>query len=194
MENNKSFIIDGHSLIYRIYYATINQMQFYLNNNLQPLNVLKLMLLTVMKIIKNNNYSYGLIAFDIDKKSLDRYKEYNEYRKPMPNDLSSQIPLIIDALNNHLGVKTYQKIGLEADDVIGSYSSLMNKSNIHCDIYTSDKDMLQLVNELTTVHLFKVGVSVLDTITNENFYSKYSLKPHQIIDLKIITCITCDNF
>lgn len=83
----------------------------------------------------------------------------------------------------------------EADDLIGSFAKKMNDNNISVDIYSSDRDLLQLVTPLTNYHMFKVGLSKTILYTNNNFSSLfYGLKPSQVVDFKAIVGDSSDNF
>jgi DNA polymerase-1 len=191
----KALVIDGNSLIYRMFFASFNQLDYYKKNNLQPVNALKLVLLTLLKILTSTKYEYALVAFDAGKKTLrhDSFEDYKKGRPSMPQELVSQLPLIEDAINA-LGIQTLKIERIEADDIIGSYCKLMNKDNINVDVYSSDKDMLQLVNELTTVKLFKTGISDTLDVTLENFGEVfYGLTPLQVTDFKGISGDSSDN-
>lgn len=61
----------------------------------------------------------------------------------------------------------------EANDIIGSFINLINKNNVEFELYSSDRDIPQLVNNLTRVILFKSGVSVIDEYNVNNFKDKF---------------------
>jgi DNA polymerase-1 len=190
-----ALVVDGNSLIYRLFYASFAQLEYYKKNNLQPLNAVKLILLVTLKLLKNKNYDYVLYAFDHGKKTLrhDEFAEYKSGRKPMPEDLVSQLGLIKDAINV-LNIKQMSLEGIEADDIIGSATKLFNEQDVLVDIYSSDKDMLQLVNDKTTVNLFKTGISDILTVTPNNFAEVFfDLLPHQVCDFKGISGDSSDN-
>lgn len=192
----KAIVIDGNSLIYRVYWATFKMLPFYQKNNLTPTNAVNLFIKCLFKLIENNKYSYFFVAFDHSKYTF-RTKMLNQYkanRKSMPNELAVQLP-IVKQLLNLMGIKYLSLENFEADDLIGSYCKLMNDNQIEVDIFTSDKDMLQLVNNLTNVNLFKVGISQITKYTFDNFSSLfYGLTPNQIVDYKSITGDGSDNF
>ena len=183
----KAIVIDGNSLVYRMFYATYSLSEYSVKNNTTPVNALKLFIKTMFDLLKNN-YKYALVAFDHGKKTF-RHNEYEDYksgRKPMPNELLIQLPLIKEALE-YLGISVMSKEMIEADDLIGSFAHIMNKNKINVDIFSSDKDMLQLVNEYTNVNLLKTGISSIQIHTLANFKSlNNNLNPDQIVDLKAI--------
>jgi DNA polymerase-1 len=191
----RALVIDGNSLVYRCFYASINQLEYYKQTGKAPVNALKLFLLIVTKIMHQTNYNYVLVAFDHAKKT-NRHSEFSEYksgRKPMPPDLVTQLPLIQEALTS-LNIKFLSEAGFEADDIIGSFAKLMNDNKIEVDIYSTDKDMLQLVNQYTSVHMFKVGISETTTVNFDNFgFHFHGLIPSQVCDFKGISGDSSDN-
>lgn len=192
----KAMVIDGNSLVYRMFWATFKMLDYYKKNNLQPTNAVNLFIKAVIKLLKLDNYDYAFVAFDHKKTTFrnEKLEEYKANRKPMPDDLRSQLPIIHTFLDS-LGVHHLSQEGFEADDLIGSYCKLMNQNQIQVEVFTSDKDMLQLVNELTHVNLFKTGIS--ETVKHElsNFANLYhGLKPCQVIDFKAIVGDGSDNF
>ncbi|MDR2636634.1 MAG: 5'-3' exonuclease [Mycoplasmataceae bacterium] len=191
----KAIVIDGNSLVYRMFYASYNQLEYYKKNNFQPANALKLVLLVVLKLINNTKYDFSLVAFDSGKKTLrhDMFSDYKKNRPMMPEELASQMPLIEEAIET-LGIRAFKIDRIEADDIIGSFSKIMNNDNVEVDIYSSDKDMLQLVNNLTTVNLFKTGISDILSINEQNITQHYhGLTPKQVIDFKAISGDASDN-
>lgn len=187
-------ILDGNSLMYRMFYATIKLSEYAVDNNMIPVNAVKLMLETCLKI-RQSNYDYCLVAFDHGKKTFrhDILSDYKQGRKEMPKELLSQIPLIKESLQL-IGFNILSIEGIEADDIIGSFTKIMTDQKIHVDIYSSDKDMLQLVSNLSHVHLIKTGLSNITIYTMENFsYLTSGLSPMQIPDYKGIVGDKSDN-
>ncbi|WEK82813.1 MAG: 5'-3' exonuclease [Mycoplasma sp.] len=188
MENKKpkAVAIDGNCLMYRCFFATLNQLEYYKKNNLKPVNALNLFIMSVLKILKRNDYQYGIIAFDAGKTTFrtEQYSDYKKNRKPMPDALYDQLSDIQDVVEP-LGFFKLIKVNYEADDLIGSFNKLMNQNNIEVDIYTSDRDMLQLVDEDTTVQMLKSGTSVIQEYNINNFSSLFDgLWPYQIPEYK----------
>lgn len=195
MNNKKRAVaIDGNSLMYRMFYATSNLADYAINNNLTPVNAVKLMMEVCFKI-RDNNYDYCLVAFDHSKKT-NRHEIFIDYkagRKKMPDALVVQIPLIKQSIEM-IGFNIMSSEGIEADDLIGSFCKLMNQNDVHVDVYSSDKDMLQLVNQNTYVHLIKTGLSNIVINTMDNFGNlNDGLTPEQIPDFKAIAGDKSDN-
>lgn len=186
MAKAKAIAIDGNCLMYRAFFATFKQLAYYEAHHLPPLNAYNLFVLSIYKLLKANDYQYGLIAFDYGKKTFrhEKYGDYKTGRKPMPDALVSQIPMIHDVCE-HLGICAEKKENYEADDLIGSFTHLMNQNDIDVDVFTSDRDYLQLVNPHTIVHMLKKGVSEYLDFNFANFSNLFmGLVPAQIPDFK----------
>lgn len=191
----KALIIDGNSLMFRAYYGTINQVDFFIKNNVFPTNAIKTMMLIIYKILETNKYDYAVIAFDHKEKNFrkEEFEEYKANRAKIPDLLIKQIPIIQDIMP-YFGFNVFCVPGIEADDIVGSSAKLLSESGIDCDVYTSDKDILQLVNKNVNVIHFKKGISETITYTNENFENlNDGLKPSQIPDYKGIAGDSSDN-
>ncbi|QZX49342.1 5'-3' exonuclease [Mycoplasma sp. E35C] len=191
----KALVIDGNSLVFRAFYATIGMYEYAVQNNLRPNNGIKTSLLMINKIIKQDNYDYALIAFDSGQKT-DRAKVFEGYkatRKKPADGLIEQLIAIQDGLK-FLGFKVLSSPGIEADDLVGSFSVLANKHNIKCDVYSSDQDIYQLVNQNTTMYQFVKGVSVFKEINDQNFAEHFhGLKPLDVIEYKALVGDSSDN-
>lgn len=193
--NKKAILIDGNSLLFRSYYGTINQVDYFVKNNLQPTNAIKTMMLMIFNLLTNNKYDYSLIAFDHKDKNF-RKEEYGEYkgtRKKVPDYLISQIEPVKQIMPL-FGLNTFCISGIEADDVVGSAAKLLGKNNIFCEVYSTDNDLLQLVSNNCNVIQLKKGLNETICYTIQNFESLFNgLLPNQIPDYKGISGDSSDN-
>lgn len=192
---NKALIIDGNSLMFRAYYGTISQLDYYIKNDKTPANAIKLMMLQIFRLLFNCDYQYALIAFDHKEKNFrkDLFNNYKAQRKPTPIHLIEQIEPIKNIMPL-FGIKTMCVPGIEADDLISSAVNLFSKNGIESYVYSTDNDMLQLVSENCNVIQFKKGLN--DTILyNINNFSElfFNLTPPQVIDFKAISGDSSDN-
>lgn len=169
-QNKKAIAIDGNCLMYRFFYATQPLVSKYKKNSVVATNALDLFIRSILKLRQKENYTYGLIAFDSPGGSFrnQQFIEYKTNRKGMPDDLFDQVPLIHKAAEL-MGFYIGKKAGYEADDLIGSFSHLLNTNMINVDIYSTDQDMLQLINEYTSLNVLKKGVSEILKIDFDNF-------------------------
>lgn len=191
----KAIIIDGNSLMFRCYYGTINQVDFFIKNNIFPTNAIKTMMLILFKILESNNYDYAVIAFDHKDVNFrkEQFDDYKKNRKKIPDELVKQIEPIKEIMPL-FGLKTYCISGIEADDVVGSSAKLLNQEGVFCEIYSSDNDLLQLVKKDCDVIQFNKGIKETTRYTIDNFANLYfGLQPTQVTDLKAISGDKSDN-
>uniref|UniRef100_A0A2C9KSE8 5'-3' exonuclease domain-containing protein n=1 Tax=Biomphalaria glabrata TaxID=6526 RepID=A0A2C9KSE8_BIOGL len=123
------------------------------------------------------------------------YENYKAKRKPMPEDLVAQLEPIREYLNLRK-FSSYAKEKYEADDVIATIATraIQEDPNIRVKILTSDKDMLQLVNDNISILRITSGFKNFDEFNIYNFEKKTKLLPSQIIDLKIMLGDKSDNY
>ena len=176
----KLVLIDGNSLMNRAFYA----MQVFTTKDGTPTNGIFGFVKLLLKIISDKKPEYVAVAFDVHAPTFrhQMYTDYKAGRKPMPDDLALQFPVLKDLLRT-MGIKICEMPGYEADDIIGTLS---RKFNVHSYIYTGDRDSYQLVNDNTTVCFTRKGVSDILELTNDNFKDEVGLEPLQIIDLKAL--------
>ncbi len=183
----KLVLIDGNSLINRAFYA----MPPLSTKDGVPTNAVYGFMNMFFRMLDTIKPSYVCVAFDL-KAPTFRHKLFSNYkgtRKPMPEDLRPQIPLLKEVLAL-MGVKTMEKEGFEADDIIGT---IAKSTSVKTYIFTGDKDALQLVDEETEVHFTKRGITDVEIYTLDNFKEKTSLIPSQIIELKSLMGDSSDN-
>lgn len=182
-------LIDAHSLCYRAFFAIKVGL---VTSYGQPTNAAYGFVNMLNKIIEDTKPEYIAICFDTAKPTFreEKFKEYKIHRRPMPDDLKTQIPLIREIIlaNN---IKIIEKEGFEADDVIATLANRAAKKNIDVSIVTSDKDMLQLVNNRIEVYNpYKGdGKHFSPTQVEEDF----GVKPENIVDLLSLMGDSVDN-
>ncbi|MEF9984807.1 MAG: 5'-3' exonuclease [Malacoplasma sp.] len=192
---NKALIIDGNCLMFRAYYGTLSQLDYYIKNDKTPANAIKLMMLQMFKLLSNSNYKYAIIAFDHKDKNFRKelFDNYKSQRKQTPIHLIEQIEPI-KKIMPLFGIKTMCVSGIEADDLIGSAVKLFSSYEIESDVYSADNDMLQLVSKHCNVVQFKKGLNDTITYNVNNFMDLFhNLSPSQIIDYKAISGDPSDN-
>lgn len=193
----KILLIDGNALMYKSFYSTsfLLQKGEGFDDKGQPINALRTFSNMIFNLFKNFSDFNFLVAFDSKdiKTYRNEYSFYKEGRKKMPEELIYQKPLIEEMLNL-VGIKQYSSKDYEADDIIGILAKKFSSENKIVNIITSDKDLLQLVDENTTVFISKTGVSKMVEYNYQNFSSLfYGLNPSQVIDLKGIMGDSSDN-
>ena len=184
----KFILIDGNSLLNRAFYA----MSPFSTRDGLPTNGIFGFVKLLFKILTDEKPRYLAVAFDVHAPTF-RHKMYDGYkatRKPMPEELVRQVPVLKDLLKT-MGICTVELAGYEADDVIGTLTRKF--SGVSVLVYTGDRDAYQLVCENVDVCFTKRGVSDIDRLTQDNFYEKVGLTPAQIIEEKALMGDTSDN-
>ncbi len=183
----KLVLIDGNSLLNRAFYAT----PVFTTKDGVPTNGVFGFVKLLLKIISDKNPSHIVVAFDVHAPTFRHlaYEGYKAGRKPMPEDLSVQFPILKDVLKI-MGIRVCEMAGHEADDIIGT---LAKKFSLQTYIYTGDRDSYQLVDESTNVCFTRKGVSDILELSVENFVDEIGIMPAQIIDLKALMGDKSDN-
>lgn len=183
-------IIDGSSLLYRAFYAIPSLT----DSQGRPTNAVYGFLNMLLKLYEQLEPHYVAVAFDKDKHTFrnDLYDGYKATRKPAPDDLRPQFPLIREVLEC-LGIHVLEREGYEGDDIIGTVARQMEAKDFHIDIVTGDRDALQLVDENVTVHLTKKGITNMLAVTPDVMAAEYGYAPSQVVDMKALMGDTADN-
>ncbi len=183
----KLILIDGNSLLNRAFYAT----PVFTTKDGLPTNGVFGFVKLLLKMITDKKPTHIAVAFDVHAPTFrhNLYTDYKAGRKPMPEDLALQFPILKDVLNL-MGVRVCEMAGHEADDIIGT---LAKKFSLPTYIYTGDRDSYQLVDSSTSVCFTRKGVSDILELTSENFVDEIGITPAQIIDLKALMGDKSDN-
>ena len=186
----KLLLIDGNSVLFRGYYATCygNIMKtskgVYTNGIYAFANMLN-------KAIKTIEPDYCVVAFDKAKHTFrhDIAPDYKGGRKETPEELVTQFPLVREMLEAY-NIPYLEYETIEADDIIGS---LAKKYDFETCILSSDRDMLQLIDDTTNVLVMRKGMSDIARMDEKALKEEYGLKPYQIIDYKGLAGDKSDN-
>ena len=190
----KLMLIDGNSLIFRAYYATAYSGVVMSTSSGVPTNAVYALANMLKSIVSHNKPDYCLVAFDTHKPTFrhEQYDFYKKGRKETPSELLTQFPLAKELLNL-FGFNTYELEGFEADDIVGSMAKIGSNEGLEVQIYSGDRDLLQLIDENTTVFLTKKGLSELLEMNPQTLYEAYGVTPSQIPDLKGLMGDASDN-
>ncbi|MBO5711784.1 MAG: DNA polymerase I, partial [Acholeplasmatales bacterium] len=189
----RMILVDGNSLMYRAYYGMAANGNLSCTSNGIYTNAIYAFA-RMMKHLINSSYDNILVAFDAGKKTVrhEIMEDYKAGRAPMPDEFRMQIAYIKQYLDI-MNIKQYEQPLYEADDIIGTMARRAEKEGYHVDIYSGDKDLLQLVSDNITVHLTKKGMTDLESYNPSFFYEKYQIKHTQFIDLKALMGDKSDN-
>ena len=181
----KIILVDGNNLLFRSFYATAYQGVIMKNSKGFPTNALYGFINMMNKIIKEENPSYIMVAFDKGKTFRhDKYESYKAGRAAMPDELLLQFPKAKELLDS-MGIKHFEIYNYEADDIIGTLSKMIdNEDEFIGTIISSDKDLLQLISDEVTVKLLKQSGYIM--MDKKEFYNTYKTEPIKMIDLKAL--------
>lgn len=186
-------LVDGNSLMYRAYYGTAYTGSIRPNSKGLYTNAIFAFARMINNLIASD-YDNILVAFDKGHITFrhDIVSDYKAGRSPMPDEMRMQIAHLKEFLDI-MNIKQFEIPLYEADDIIGTFSKMAIERGYHVDIYSSDKDLLQLISDNSTVHLTKTGMSVLEDFTPEHFKEVYGIDVSQFIDLKAMMGDKSDN-
>lgn len=188
MKKKKLFLIDGNSYCYRAYYA-IKELR---NSKGRPTNAVYGFLLMLRKLLDSKKPDYIGVAFDLKGPTFRHriFKEYKITRKPMPEDLVEQLPLIKELVAAY-NIPIFEKEEFEADDVLATIAKNISKKGIDVYIVTGDKDALQLVDDnIKICNTHKEGL-IYDRDAVKKRFS--GLGPESIVDLMALAGDKTDN-
>ena len=190
--DKKIVLIDGHSILFRAFYGlpdlTTSKGE-HTNAILGFLNIL-------YKIIDEEKPQYLAVAFDTHHPTFrhNMYTEYKGTRKPMPEELREQVPVMKDVLRA-MNVLVIEKPGFEADDVLGTLATQAEKDGYIVSLVSGDRDLLQLASNKIKIRIPKTkrtGTEIEDYLADD-VQDKYKVTPKQFIDLKGLMGDTSDN-
>ena len=188
----KLMILDGNSIVNRAFYGVrpLNAPDG------TPTNAVYGFLAILQRMLDEQKPEAVCVCFDL-KVPTFRHKAcdfYKAQRKPMPEELAVQMPLLKETLDA-MGIRRYEIEGYEADDILGTAAAVCEKSGWDCVLVTGDKDSLQLVSDTTSVCNVKTVRGQTETIlyTPESFHAEYGFAPAQMVDLKALMGDSSDN-
>ena len=188
----KIVLVDGNNLLFRSYYATAYTGNIMRNKDGFPTNGIYGFVNMINKIIAEEKPEYMMVAFDIGKTFRhEKYADYKGGRNATPEDLKIQFPVAKKILTA-MGIKYLECDGYEADDIIGTISMWCEKDDDYeALIVSSDKDLLQLISDETTVKLLKTKDYIW--MDKKTFIDTYGFDPIHMIDLKALMGDSSDN-
>jgi DNA polymerase-1 len=189
---NVLYVVDGHALIYRAYYAFINRPL--ITTKGENTSAIFGFMRMLLKLMHDEEPSHLVCAFDPRGKTFrhERFPQYKAKRMKAPEDLHTQGELIKDIVEK-LGIVRIETEGFEADDVIGTLCSRATELGMKTVILSGDKDILQLVDDNVTVYASKRGISELDVLNKEEVKDQWGVAPGQLVDLLALMGDQSDN-
>ena len=187
----KIVLLDGYSLMYRAFHALQSPMSA---PDGTPTNAVHGFVMMLLKTVEEEKPEKLAVAFDVHAPTLraQRYADYKGTRKPMPDELRAQDPIIRELIVR-MGLPILELTGYEADDILGTVSARCEREGREAVIVTGDRDSFQLSGEKTTILYTKKGISDTVRVTPEYIKEVYGLEPKQMIDVKGLMGDASDN-
>ena len=183
---NELFLIDGSGFIFRAYHALppLNRPDG------TPVNAVLGFTNMLVKLISDMHVPNIAVIFDAARKNFrnDIYAEYKANRSETPEDLIPQFPLIREA-TEAFSIPGIELDGYEADDLIATYARLARAKGWPVTIVSSDKDLMQLVQD---------GVRMMDPMKNkfmgaDEVMEKFGVTPDKVVDVQALAGDSVDN-
>jgi len=179
-------LVDGSNYLYRAFYA----IPALTNSKGFPTNAIYGFTNMLLKLLRELKPGYIVIAFDV-KGPTTRHEEFTDYkatRKPMPDDLSPQIPFIKDIIRG-FSIPVLEMQGTEADDIIGALAEQASQKGWRTVIVSGDKDLMQLIDE---------NVTMVDTMKDKTYdvaavKERFGVAPDKVVEILGLMGDTSDN-
>ena len=190
--SEKLVLIDGHSILNRAFYGVpdlSNSEGLHTNAIYGFLNIL-------FKLLEEEKPEYLTVAFDVKAPTFrhEMYPEYKGTRKPMPQELHEQVPVMKQVLHA-MGIRTMEQPGLEADDILGTLAKRAEKEGMDVSLVSGDRDLLQIASDKIKIRIPKTkGVRTeVEDYYAADVEAKYGVTPAGFIELKALMGDTADN-
>ena len=188
----KLVLIDGHSILNRAFYGVpdlTNSEGIHTNAVYGFLNIM-------FKILEEEQCDHLAVAFDL-KEPTFRHKMYGDYkgtRKPMPEELREQVPLMKEVLQA-MDIPILTLAGYEADDILGTVAKKMAARGVEVSVVSGDRDLLQLADERIKIRIPKTsrGATEVHDYYPEDVKREYQVTPAEFIDVKALMGDSSDN-
>lgn len=190
--SQKLVLIDGHSILNRAFYGVpdlTNSQGLHTNAIYGFLNIM-------FKILEEEQPDYLTVAFDVHAPTFrhEIYHDYKGTRKPMPQELREQVPVMKQMLTA-MGICIMEQPGLEADDILGTIAKSAEREGMEVALVSGDRDLLQIASDHIKIRIPKTrgGKTEVEDYYAKDVETKYQVTPLQFIDLKALMGDTADN-
>ncbi len=190
--SRKLVLIDGHSILNRAFYGVpdlTNSQGLHTNAVYGFLNIM-------FKIIEEEQPDFLTVAFDVHAPTFrhEIYEAYKGTRKPMPQELREQVPVMKQMLTA-MGICIMEKPGLEADDILGTIAKRGEKEGMEVALVSGDRDLLQIASDHIKIRIPKTkgGKTEIEDYYAKDVEARYQVTPLQFIELKALMGDTADN-
>jgi len=184
-------VVDGFSLAFRAFYAF--PLSLTLSDG-QPINAVYGFMSLLLQAIDQLEPEYVVVCFDRPEATFrkETYDLYKANRSEAPDEFKTQVDLLKSAAKR-AGIFCLEKAGLEADDLMGWCAQCASLEGIRTNLYTSDQDAFQLVNDMVSVVAARKGHKELIRYDRAGVFNKCGVYPEQIVDFKALKGDSSDN-
>ena len=188
----KIMVLDGNSIVNRAYFG----IRMLNAPDGTPTNGVYGFIAILQRLLDQEQPDAVCVTFDVHAPTFrhEMSDAYKATRKPMPEDLQVQIPLLKQLLDA-MGIRRYELAGWEADDLMGTMAARCEAAGWACRLVTGDKDSFQLITDGTHVIHIKTRMGQTETIEYDpaRFREEYGLEPAGMVDLKALMGDSSDN-
>ncbi|EKD99413.1 MAG: hypothetical protein ACD_22C00259G0006 [uncultured bacterium] len=186
----KLLLIDTFNFLHRAYHALP---QSFRDDKGEPVNAVYGVTSMLINILSQIKPDYAVAALDGIKPTfrVENFTAYKAHRKPMEENLSSQIPKVFEILDA-FGIKSVVIDGYEADDVIGTFAVKNASESVQVVVVSNDRDMWQLLNK-DVVAMVPSTTGSAEWVGPNEVYTRMGIKPDQIPDYKGLRGDPSDN-
>ncbi len=186
------FLVDGHAIAYRSYYAFIRNPLT--NSRGENTSAVFGFVRLILRLLEKYAPDHLVVAFDSEEETgrHQQYAQYKANRVAMPEDMRPQIPVIVDMLKA-MGLPVLMAPGYEADDIIATIALQAAGDGLDVRIVSSDKDLFQLLGDRVKMIRPSKGNDLENEIGPEYLRERFGLTPDQIVDLLAMMGDSSDN-
>lgn len=187
---SKLVLVDGNAIMHRAFHALPKT---FTTKEGKLINAVYGFVSMILKIITDLEPTHIAVAFDRKEPTFRKevFEQYQAHRPEMDEELSYQFPKVKKILNA-MRIPVYEKVGFEADDVIGTIAKKTRVDDIV--IVTGDRDILQLVDRRIKVFLPIKGLSNAKLVDEEEVVAMMGVRADQIVDYKGLVGDPSDNY
>ena len=184
--SNRLMLVDGSGYIFRAYHALPSLSR----SDGTPVGAVRGFTSMLLRLVDDHPDDDIAVIFDPKGGNFrnDIFPEYKANRDGPPEDLIPQFPLVRDA-TRAFNLPCLEQTGFEADDLIATYATLASAQRREVLIVSSDKDLMQLVDE---------RVSMWDPMKQrklggDEVFEKFGVGPSHVIDVQSLAGDSVDN-
>ena len=189
-QSARLMLLDTYGLVYRAFFA----LPALTTTHGMPINAAYGFTMMITKLIADEKPTHVIAAFDkgLPAARVAMYPQYKAHRDEMPADLRGQFALVRKILACY-GIPVLEIEGEEADDVMATLSRIAGEDGQHAIVVTGDLDMLQTVDDTTTVLTTRRGITDLGRYDAAAVRARFDLEPHQLPDYRGLKGDPSDN-